>query len=70
MFKAILKRIEAARRFLVCSHGSPDGDAIASTLALALALREMGKDVVAFNMDGVPASLAFLPGADTIVTDL
>ncbi|NIQ96397.1 MAG: bifunctional oligoribonuclease/PAP phosphatase NrnA [Desulfuromonadales bacterium] len=70
MYKAILKRIESGRRFLVCSHGSPDGDAIASTLALTLALREMDKDVVAFNRDGVPASFSFLPGADTIVTDL
>ncbi len=67
---AILKKIEEGRRFLVASHEGPDGDAIASTLALTLALREMGKEVVAFNVDGVPFSMQFLPGAATIVAQL
>jgi phosphoesterase RecJ-like protein len=70
LIPAILKKIEAGRRFLVASHESPDGDAIASTLALANALREMGKDVVAFNRDGVPDSLEFLPGAEGLASSL
>ena len=60
--KAILDVIESHQRFLVASHESPDGDALASTLALALALRGMGKDVVAYNRDGVIAPFGFLPG--------
>ena len=56
MVAAILKLIEEGRRFLVASHESPDGDALASTLALTNALREMGKEVVAYNRDGVPAA--------------
>lgn len=67
---AILKEIERGRRFLVASHESPDGDALASTLALANALREAGKEVVAYNVDGVPAHLDFLPGAPTVVDTL
>lgn len=70
MIPAILKKIESGRRFLVASHRSPDGDALASTLALTNALRELGKEVVAYNGDGVPASFAFLPGADTVVSSL
>jgi len=70
MIGAILKTIEAGERFLVASHEGPDGDAIASTLALTLALRSLSKDVVAFNCDGVPDSLTFLPGAATIRTTL
>lgn len=70
MLKAILKTISEGQRFLVAAHGSPDGDALASTLALALALRDLGKDVVAYNRDGVPASFDFLPGVATIVRDL
>ncbi|MFO7982503.1 MAG: bifunctional oligoribonuclease/PAP phosphatase NrnA [Desulfuromonadales bacterium] len=70
MFKPILTRIETAQRFLVCSHGSPDGDAIASSLALRLVLQEMGKEVVVFNIDGVPGPFNFLPGAEAVVTDL
>lgn len=70
MIGAILKTIEAGQSFLVASHEGPDGDAIASTLALTLALRSLGKDVVAYNCDGVPDSLTFLPGAATIRTTL
>lgn len=70
MIAAILKLIEEGRRFLVASHESPDGDALASTLALANALREMGKEVVAYNRDGVTSPFDFLPGAQTVVTRL
>lgn len=57
-------------RFLIASHESPDGDAIASTLALANALREQGKEVVAFNRDGVPGDYRFLPGWEQLVTSV
>ncbi len=70
IIQAILNRIDAARRILVVSHASPDGDALGSTLALTLALREMGKEVVAFNVDGVPSAFSFLPGADTLQNQL
>lgn len=70
MVGAILKTIEEGRRFLVASHEGPDGDAIASTLALTLALRSLGKEVVAYNCDGVPDVLTFLPEASTIRTNL
>ncbi|WP_305043002.1 DHH family phosphoesterase [Geoalkalibacter sp.] len=70
MIQAILAKIDQARRILVTSHSSPDGDAIASTLALANGLREMGKEVVAFNADPVPQNLRFLPGAESMVHDL
>ena len=68
--QAILNRIDNANRFLVAAHSGPDGDAMASTLALTCALRELGKDVVAYNRDGVPPSFAFLPGAGTVVTEV
>ena len=66
----LLRRVRKGNRFLVTSHTSPDGDALGSTLALANALREMGKDVVALNCDGVPAAFDFLPGAKTVVRSL
>ncbi len=70
MVQAILKTIRDGQRFLVAAHEGPDGDALASTLALTLALRELGKEVVAYNRDGVPTAFDFLPGADTVVSDL
>ncbi len=66
----IIHIIRTSQRFLIVSHESPDGDAIGSTLALTLSLKKMGKDVVAFNVDGVPANLAFLPGAQSVITSL
>jgi phosphoesterase RecJ-like protein len=70
MVGAILKTINEGQRFLVASHEGPDGDAIASTLALTLALRSLGKEVVAYNCDGVPDALAFLPESATICSNL
>ncbi|BCA79521.1 bifunctional oligoribonuclease/PAP phosphatase NrnA [Desulfuromonas sp. AOP6] len=70
MIAKISRIIKENNRFLVASHEGPDGDAMASTLALTNALREMGKDVVAYNRDAVPADFTFLPGAETIVQNL
>ncbi|HEY5995443.1 MAG TPA: bifunctional oligoribonuclease/PAP phosphatase NrnA [Candidatus Deferrimicrobiaceae bacterium] len=54
-------------RFLIACHENPEGDAIGSELALALALRRMGKTATVLNADPVPSNLLFLPGADTIL---
>lgn len=43
--------IEAGEKFLVLAHVNPDGDALGSAWALTLALRQMGKDVVAYHSD-------------------
>lgn len=70
MIEQLLQLIDQNQSFLVASHEGPDGDAIGSTLALANALRDMGKDVVAYNGDHAPLDYAFLPGFDTIVNDV
>jgi len=70
MTEQILQLIEKNQTFLIASHESPDGDALGSTLALANALREMGKEVVAYNQDRAPLDYAFLPGYATLVTEL
>ncbi|MCL2103008.1 MAG: bifunctional oligoribonuclease/PAP phosphatase NrnA, partial [Syntrophorhabdaceae bacterium] len=54
-------------RFLIACHENPEGDAIGSELALALALRKMGKTATLLNADPVPQNLRFLSGADSIV---
>ncbi len=50
----------------VLAHVKPEGDAMGSTLAAALALREAGKRTAAFNADPVPPDLLQLPGADEV----
>ncbi|HEX2445940.1 MAG TPA: bifunctional oligoribonuclease/PAP phosphatase NrnA [Vicinamibacterales bacterium] len=60
---AILSR----RRFLVTSHARPDGDSIGSQLAMAFALRDLGKQVVIINRDEPPAHYLDFPGVDEIL---
>lgn len=64
---AICRILREKDRFLIACHENPEGDAIGSELALALALRKMGKTATVLNADPVPANLLFLPGADTVV---
>jgi len=70
IYDDVIKIIKDKKRFIIASHISPDGDAIGSTLVLGEALMKMGKEVVMFNRDGVPATLHFLKGADKIVKDI
>jgi phosphoesterase RecJ-like protein len=66
---AICRVLREKDRFLVACHENPEGDAIGSELALALALRGMGKTATVLNADPVPGNLLFLPGADTVIFD-
>jgi phosphoesterase RecJ-like protein len=65
--EAIGRAFREHDRFLIACHENPEGDAIGSELALALALRRMGKTATVLNADPVPSNLRFLPGADTII---
>jgi phosphoesterase RecJ-like protein len=70
MIEQTLQLIGRSQTFLIASHESPDGDALGSTLALTIALREMGKDVVAYNRDRAPLEYEFLPGYNTVINEL
>ena len=65
-FEEIAKALNEHESFVILSHVRPDGDAIGSTIALGSALEAMGKKVTMINEDGVPDSLAFLPGSDRV----
>ncbi len=67
ILQQIRQQIQNNHSFLVVAHENPDGDAIGSTLGLALALRDIGKDVTAFNVDGVPDIMGFIPENDFLV---
>lgn len=70
MLAQVAEIIRNGQRFLVTMHRQPDGDALGSSLAMACALRELGKDVVHYNPDPVPYNFAFLPGSEAIVRDV
>jgi bifunctional oligoribonuclease and PAP phosphatase NrnA len=59
-----------ARRVLLTMHRGPDGDALGSALALAAALRELGREAVVYNPDELPYNFRFLAGADRVVRSL
>ncbi|HWB04827.1 MAG TPA: bifunctional oligoribonuclease/PAP phosphatase NrnA [Verrucomicrobiales bacterium] len=65
-FDEIAGHFRSGSRFAVLSHYRPDGDAIGSTLAVALALKRMGKSVRVLNEDPLPETLRFLPGSELL----
>jgi bifunctional oligoribonuclease and PAP phosphatase NrnA len=66
----IADEIRRRRRFVLSSHVRPDGDAIGSQLAMAYALRHLGKDVRVVNRDHPPSPMLVFPGvADIEIAD-
>lgn len=64
--EAILAAIRRGRRFLVCSHARPDGDAVGSMLACGMLLKQMGKQADLVSADHVPMIYRSLPGVGGI----
>ena len=61
--------IRTRQRFVITSHARPDGDAIGSALAMAFALRQLGKEARVVFRDEAPPPLQVFPGiADIDVT--
>jgi phosphoesterase RecJ-like protein len=64
---SVAQVLSTARRILVCGNTGADGDVAGSTLALACALRRLGRDVVVYNDEPYPAAFSWLPGGDHVV---
>ena len=62
----IVDSIASRQRYVISSHSRPDGDSIGSQLAMAFALRAMGKDVRIVNSDAAPGPLRAFPGVGEI----
>jgi phosphoesterase RecJ-like protein len=60
--RQIVDTIATRRRFVISSHARPDGDSIGSQLAIAFALRALGKEVSIVNSDAAPGPLMAFPG--------
>jgi phosphoesterase RecJ-like protein len=65
-FDAIVDALRARASFIVTSHARPDGDAIGSSVALALALEHLGKRARVVLRDPVPAPYRGFPAIDRI----
>jgi phosphoesterase RecJ-like protein len=57
----VMSALQEKQSFLITGHVSPEGDVIGSGMALALALRGMGKKAEVINRDPIPQQLLFLP---------
>ena len=64
--KQIGECIRAGQRFLITSHARPDGDSIGSQVAMAFALRDLGKDARLVNCDPAPPHFQMFPGVADI----
>jgi len=62
----VLKVLTVRNKFVIASHARPDGDSIGSQLALAFALKHVGKEVLVVNRDPVPTYLQTFPGISDI----
>jgi bifunctional oligoribonuclease and PAP phosphatase NrnA len=65
-FEEIGRVLREHQRFAILSHVRPDGDALGSQLALALSLKQLGKEVRVWNEDGMLDKYSFLPRAELL----
>jgi phosphoesterase RecJ-like protein len=56
----VLDEVRRHDYFCIVGHIRPDGDCVGSQVALALALKSIGKKVVCWNQDRVPEKLSFM----------
>ena len=59
--------LRKSRKILVVGHLEPDCDALGSSLSLAMALQDTGKEAVCYNVSGLPNTLAFLKSSNRLV---
>lgn len=57
----LIREINKNRSFIIASHMNPEGDAVASSLAIAYLLKKKKKRVWIYNRDMVPEQFSFLP---------
>jgi len=63
----IIRLIKGNKKFLIVSHINPEGDAVGSSIALALGLKKLGKkDVCILSKSPLPETLRFLPSSEII----
>jgi phosphoesterase RecJ-like protein len=65
----VVARIKSARNVLTVGHENPDGDAIGSALAVALAVEQLGGRATAVLSDPVPPMYGFVPRIERIRSD-
>ena len=65
---ALSEALSRPRRIAITAHYNPDGDAMGSSLGLALVLRELGHEVQVVLPNAPAAFLHWMPGANAILS--
>lgn len=68
LISRVREAIDVKNNIVITCHVGPDGDAIGSSLALWHYLRGLGKKATVVTPNGFPDFLAWMPGADDILT--
>ena len=69
MYDVVKTSIESCKKIVVIQGENPDGDSLASSLALEELLGEQGKEVTMYCAIDMPKYLRFLSGWDRVVND-
>ncbi|HUV49457.1 MAG TPA: bifunctional oligoribonuclease/PAP phosphatase NrnA [Anaerolineae bacterium] len=67
MINQIIQHLKNSNNIFLCSHINPDGDAIASMIAMGLSLALWQKKITLYNESPIPAVYSFLPSVKRIV---
>jgi phosphoesterase RecJ-like protein len=66
----ISQAVSQAAKIVIVQADNPDGDSVASSLALEGILEELGKEVILYCGVDLPSYLSYIPGSDRIVNEL
>lgn len=66
MYETVKQRIDAASRIVIIQPENPDGDSLASSVALDAMLAELGKEVTMFCAIDMPKYLRYVEGWDRV----
>jgi phosphoesterase RecJ-like protein len=66
-YTLIKELIGQSHLIAVTSHHNPDGDAIGSSLALAVLLNKAGKEAIVLVPNDYPGFLKWMPGSDKVI---
>jgi bifunctional oligoribonuclease and PAP phosphatase NrnA len=67
---AVAALIKEKKACILVTHIHPDGDALGSMLAMGHCLKQMGKTILLYMEEPVPALYRFLPGGEEVSNDL
>lgn len=63
----ILTLLRREKSFVIATHIDPDGDTLGSALALGAALEALGKKIILYNSEPIPALYNFMPGIERFI---